>query len=170
MQTEFRILSRNLIQTPPFDEGYVKKWLRVTDDSEDALISDLIMMAYSLVSAYLDRTLLMTEMLVQFSPAYDKVVLPYAPIDKVVHVTDVDGNELDFTFDGVRTITLLDVVPPTGFRVMYTAGSVALYKDAGLRQIILSVIGLLWEHRGSVDGVDISTVKDINLYSNRLWI
>ena len=142
-----------------------KQWIKVDGAGDDALITQLIEQSRDLIEEYLGRSLIDYDITLT-STARREVFLPYGPIDRVVSVTDMDGNDIKYTWAGF--VVTFDT--PSDSIIFYATNSKI---PSGLEMGWLEAIAYLYEFRGDDQkGFKMALYHNQNLqpYRQRVWV
>ncbi len=143
-----------------------KAHMRVSDDTDDALITSLIDQARTSIEDYTDRSLVGLDITLLVS-ARESMVLLYEPINgDTLTVLDIDEDAVEFTYDGLELV--FDEEVTNTLRISYST-----FTDItqGLTLGWLEVIAFLYDNRGDVTLAEfLSTNKNIELAKQKIWI
>jgi len=147
----------------PVTAQEIKDFLRVTDNSEDALIASLNIAARSGIERYLRKSLItQTWRLTMANNASGQVYLPYGPVQTItsVKITDRNGSaqtvlsastyylnaaKVCVVFDSILSGDFLEITYAAGF------GEDASYIPAPIKQAIIQYAAYMFECRDSTD-------------------
>ena len=149
-----------------------KEWLRVDGDADDMLIASLITQVRELAEEFLQRSIARQH--ITLTASRGVYVLPYGPIDKIVSVKNEDGDDVDYSYDGLY-LTIPGVVysvtagsSPETVTIEYEAGGSI---PAGLILALKQVLMNYYENRHD-DGDIVHMVYSnagLQVYRNKLW-
>ncbi|MGB0978547.1 MAG: head-tail connector protein [Croceimicrobium sp.] len=157
----------------PITSAYVKNYLRVDFDTDDAIITALITAARQVVEKYIEQALITKNFKCYFSQFEDWDVnggliyleLPISPVTAITAVSSVDedGTETaitDYKTTGldIKTVRVNQTFTLTGgatsgYVVEYTALNSSI--DEPIKDAIAKLVGEMYENRQE-SGVDIS--------------
>lgn len=162
----FRLISKTKTGTNQLTLDDAKVWLRVDGTDEDDLITALIDESRGLIEAYLDISMVETTVELLVSARY-KLDPPFLPVVTITSVVDIDGIDVDYTWDGfyVSTTTL------TNYTITYDSGYTEL--PVGLMLGWKEVVALMYENRGDdIDAMFPSLImqnENLMPYRNTVW-
>lgn len=144
----------------------VKSWLRISFNSDDDLLNNLIIQSRELVETYINQSIVETKIVCEASPR-ETLVLPYGPIISISGVTDFDGNDIEYTWDGFE-ISFEPLYSNT--ITTYISGMIDI--PSGLKLILYQFILYLYENRGDDSGFQNLLYKNkyLQQYRKKLWI
>lgn len=154
-----------------------KAWMRVDENSNDenTLITSLIDEAKNLIEEYINYTITPATITVTASPRVE-LCLPYPPVQTITSVKDVDGEDLEYEYEGF-CITfnqqVYSVTQPTSVYVqsitIYEAGTTSI--PAGLLLSWKEVVLYLYENRGDMNIKQMMmNNQNLNQYRTKIWI
>jgi uncharacterized phiE125 gp8 family phage protein len=130
--------------TEPVTLQEAKDYLRISNNYEDALISELITSARERLEGFTNRAFGEKEYKVRFEYVDGWVELPYSPIIDVLSVENDAGDTLDYEIKGLEVKELF-CSADNGVIVNYTCGYVNLPK--ALKEAILKEVSTSYENR-----------------------
>ncbi len=157
-------INRTITGTPSLTLTEVKNFIRVDYNEDDTLLDNLILQSMDLIENYLDRSMVESDVILTAS-GRTELILPLAPIDTITSIKDADGNELDYTYDGLSV-----KLKSTGtFTVEY---STTANNEGGLTLGWMEVIAYMYENRGDDTPITSILYTNANLlpFRNKLWV
>ncbi len=156
-------INRTVTGTEELTLEQVKSFIRVDGTTDDALITSLITQSRELIEEYLDRSMIESDVIATMSYRYS-FTPPFAPIDTITSIIDVDGDAIEYEYDGL-TVKLSTAKT---FKVIYNT-----LKDnkEGLILAWLQTIAYLYENRGDLFEITYILNGNTNLkpYRNKMW-
>ena len=175
MITPYRIQLRNKIDGYLLDLAEVKSWLRVSYDTDDALLQSLIEGAETLFEEYTGRTVSKANISLVYKgeDINEKIIsLPYPPMVGVLaSYGDSYSNALHFEFNTANNTVVItdDTSEYNEVVIAYEAESNGTDK-IGIKILLLQIIALMYDNRGDVNySIDISQIKGIQKYNMKGW-
>jgi uncharacterized phiE125 gp8 family phage protein len=144
--------------------GETKAFTRLSDSTEDGVLTLCLETAHFLIEAFLGQKLLTQECVLPIKPIQSRIKLPYGPVQCVTSVTAIlptlpDSVACQYTWKD-QTV---DVILPEAIKqksqsliVAYKCGYGDNPQDvpAPIRQAILMACADLFEHRGDVPATE----------------
>lgn len=162
------MLEINRVQTGiiPLDLDTAKLFLRVDGDGDNQLITAMILQTLDIIENYLNSSIIEATVEVLASKRKE-MFLPFGPVIDITSVQDTDGNDIEYTYDGL-TLTLDNDY--TTFTVIYNAGFSVL--PDGLFLAWQETLAYLYENRGDDTAIQMLLTANNNLqpYRRKVWI
>ena len=158
----------------PLTLAETKLYLRIDGNSEDSLITDLIVSARMIAEHWLKRSLITQAWKLSFDEyASDEIALPMGPVTNVTAVAIINRDTTSQTvsnavyyLNAAKTMLLFDSAI-VGFRIEITYGTG--YGDASsvpkpIKQGMLSHIAAMYENRGECNDQGALPEQSLRLY------
>ncbi len=137
-----------IIVTEPATLAQAKAWLKVTDDSNDDIISALITAARQICEGYTGLSFVERTVTAVVKNELDNIRLPYGPVGNITSATDVDGNDFDgYIITGISHKRLC--YRCSYAKVIYTAGYAVLPQH--FKTALKMQLSWMYVHRGDED-------------------
>jgi len=157
---------KTITGSEPINIFDAKSWLRVTYDGDNDLINSLITQSRELVETYINQSIIETTIEL-WSTSRKTLTLPYGPVIEISGITTIDGDDVDYTYNGFEVSfedTYVDTI------TTYTAGWGTI--PSGLDLVLLQILSFLYENRG--DDTEIGNLlyqnKFLQQYRKSIWI
>jgi len=152
-----------------------KLWMKVDDTADDTLITSLITEAKQLIEQYINFTLTPATITLT-ATARTQLCLPYGPVQSITSVKDMDGDDVEYTYEDLCIefdTQVYSVTNPSNVYVqtvtIYEAGTTSI--PSGLMLAWKEVVLYLYENRGDLNINSIlSSNKNLQVYRNNVWI
>lgn len=150
----------------PITLQQAKDYMNITSDTQDTLITELIVAARQAIEKVTGLSLVPSEVVALIDNSKGNIELPLGPYVKDLAIENVDGDPVtDFELRGLQFKTLYE--PTTDYLVCtykagYTATPVTDYPDlpSDLLNAIKDQVSFLFENRGELNS---------NSYSPKAW-
>jgi uncharacterized phiE125 gp8 family phage protein len=170
-------ISKTVTGIEPVQLDEVKEFLRVDYDADDVLLTSLITQSREIIERYLNISIPLSTLIVEASPRVE-LQLPYGPVLNIDSVTDRDGNDVYYEWNGfVITFEGNSFSPTQPERPAYvetitTYDSGYAIVPAGLKLAVMEVIAYLYENRGDTSSITLLLNQNKNLdpYRQKIWI
>ncbi len=152
-----------------------KLWMKVDDTADDTLITSLITEAKNIIEEYINFTITPATITIVASPR-TKLFLPYGPVQTITSVKNYDGDDVDYTYEGLYIdfdTQVYSVTKPENVYVqtttIYTSGTTSI--PSGLLLAWKEVVLYLYENRGDMDIKQLlSNNQNLQQYRTKIWI
>ena len=106
--------------TEPITLSELKEYCKITNSSDDALLTALISAAREICENYSNRSFGQRSMIAWINNHNGGTYLPFGPVNSITSVEDKDGNSVDYTTLGSK---FMQIATPRGIlKVEYSAG------------------------------------------------
>jgi hypothetical protein len=122
----------------------LKEYCKITNSSDDALLTALISAAREVCENYTNRSFGIREMSCWINNYNGGTFLPFGPIVEITKVANADGVEVDYKANGSAFMQIME--PRTILNVEYTAGVETLPEV--FRTAIKAQALFMYENRG----------------------
>ena len=152
-----------------------KLYLKVDGDADDGVIQQLIAGVRDITEMYLQRSVVIN--IVTLNTDKSEIALPFGPVDTITSVTDDDGNDVEYTWDGTTLTSDQHMVISVTAGVSSNLSQVVYESDGvlseGLKTAMLQVLAKFYDHRGDEDMFSSSMMwanTNLQPYREFVWI
>lgn len=146
------------ISTEPVTYAEMKAYLKLSNDAEQTLITELIKTARQLLEGYTNRSFGTKTLKVRWNELNGWQELPYSPIQSITTVKNDSNDNLTYDSKGLE-VKQIEVFSFDGVIVQYVAGFTTLPSDLKTA-IKKQVATMYWNRENYIVGESVNNLSD----------